>query len=116
MRPMNLGTFAIAAAFTAVLAGCPREGADGPMTQAEAQEALADLFPRDERRDARAGRGGAGKAAQRRDDGLGRQHRRERVAARGEARDGERENRSAKAMGTKHGRSLPCEPGWTGWA
>src|SRR4051812_13269561 len=42
MRPMNLGTFAIAAAFTAVLAGCPREGADGPMTQAEAQEALEE--------------------------------------------------------------------------
>jgi hypothetical protein len=42
MRPTAFGTLAIATAFTAFLTGCPREKADGPMTQAEAREALEE--------------------------------------------------------------------------
>jgi hypothetical protein len=42
MRPTTIGTFVIATAFTAFLTGCPREKAEGPMTQAEAREALEE--------------------------------------------------------------------------
>ncbi len=39
MRPIQ---FLLASSFVVVLAGCPKEKADGPMTQAEAQEALQE--------------------------------------------------------------------------
>lgn len=37
MRPIQ---FLLASSFVVVLAGCPKEKADGPMTQAEARESL----------------------------------------------------------------------------
>jgi hypothetical protein len=42
MRPTTIGTFAIATVFAAVLTGCPKEKDDGPMTQAEAREAMEE--------------------------------------------------------------------------
>lgn len=42
MRPKTIGTFAAITLFAAVLTGCPREGADGPMTRAEAREAMEE--------------------------------------------------------------------------
>lgn len=42
MRSTTIGTVVIATALTTVLTGCPRENADGPMTQAEAREAMEE--------------------------------------------------------------------------
>jgi hypothetical protein len=42
MRPTTIGTLAVATVFAAVLSGCPKENADGPMTQSEAREALEE--------------------------------------------------------------------------
>ena len=44
MRPMKtIGTLAIATTLTAFLTGCPKDKtADGPMTQAEAREAMEE--------------------------------------------------------------------------
>lgn len=41
MRPKTLATFALVAAFTTILTGCPRDQS-GPMTQAEARDALEE--------------------------------------------------------------------------
>ena len=40
MRPTTIGTVAVAATLAAFLTGCPKDKADGPMTQSEAREAM----------------------------------------------------------------------------
>lgn len=40
MRLHSFASLALAAAFTTVLAGCPKDKADGPMSQSEAREAI----------------------------------------------------------------------------
>ena len=42
MRPTTMGGFALAAALGAILTGCPKEEAGGPMTQAEARDAMEE--------------------------------------------------------------------------
>src|SRR5689334_7305077 len=42
MRLTKIGSLALASAFAAILTGCPKEKADGPMTQGEAREALEE--------------------------------------------------------------------------
>ena len=42
MRPTKLGTIAAVLSLSAVLTGCPKEEAGGPMTEAEAREAMEE--------------------------------------------------------------------------